>query len=284
MTWEQFKQGGIAVEDWRSADELMYRRMEDWGDGIMNLLKFYLERVDIPIRTGRVDRERMTADILERFFTGEVKSGSGAFTSRYYTASHFFEEGCGMRWGGAVLRKIHHKLITGGDAYGFACKLVDGQMEEAMEYVRFKSFDVVIAEMTVWKDGKMLQLPVWSGRIMPEGFECPDTASDIELCSNYLEKRTGNRGRTYYLPIMTGYMNSREHCFDEGEVISWDVLERETRQFLNAVDYNLRVKSGALLNRTLADMRDDYGCPMYKFLDFNKAEETREAMEGNWAQ
>lgn len=280
MTLERIKEL-VRIADWRNAEELSGRDMSEWDMEIGDELESYLRVGDIPIREGKADRDRMREEHMSKWLNGDIGSGKGAHVTRYYLASHFFEEWCGMRWGGAVMRRSRHTLIVGGNVYKYVSKVLEGKEEEAQEYVQYKTFDALVADMTVWKGEKMLQLPVWSGRILPEGFECPESVVDIELCSSYLERKGA---RTYFYPIMTGYKSRREYELSEGDTISWDIWEESTKNFLTSVAHDMKWRTKSILNRTLADMRDDYCCPTYKFLDFNRAEETREAMEGNWAQ
>lgn len=285
MTLERIKEL-LRIADWRSAEELAGRDMSEWDMEIADELESYLRVGDIPVREGKADRDRMEKEYLSRWLNGDVGSGKGVYVTRYYLASQFFDGWCGMRWGGAVLRRSRHNLIVGGDVYRYVSKILEGKEEEAQEYVRFKTFDILVADMTVWKGKEMLQLPVWSGRILPEGFECPEAVADIELCSSYLERRAGERkgARTYFYPIMTGYKNGREYELSDGDTISWDVLEESTENFLKFVAHDMKWRTRSILDRTLDDMRDDYGCPLCDSWDFSSAEETRDAMEGNWAQ
>ncbi len=280
MTLERIKEL-LRIADWRNAEELAGRDMSEWDMGIEDELESYLRIGDIPVREGKADRDRVGKEHLSKWLNGEIGSGKGAHVTRYYLASQFFEGWCGMRWGGAVLRRSRHNLIVGGSVYKYVSKMLEGKEKEAQEYVQFKTFNALVADMTVWKGGEMLQLPVWSGRILPDGFECPETVVDVELCSSYMERKGA---RTYYYPIMTGYKSRREYELSEGYTISWDVLEGSTGRFLRSVAHDLKWRTRSILDRTLDDMRDDYGCPLCDSWDFSSAEETRDAMEGNWAQ
>lgn len=252
MTVEQIRYKAERVKYWKNADSLVFRDMGIWRKHhIDKKLAEYLKAIE----------ESESGDRMFQLF----KRGMLRYEQRRkkYSAAIFFEKFCGMRWGGAVLMRCHHDLIVGGDIYKYY------RNHRAIEAVTFASFDTIVADMTVWKDGKMLQIPVWCGYVADRDKELPEAVSDVELCSCFKE----DGKRKYFSPVMLGYETETYHSFDNGKFISWDIYEQKTRDF---IDRELGCAIEAELERKEERYMDCY--------DWDNEAAIREAFEGNWAQ